>query len=159
MSRNAPSSAPSPARRLSFKLERWQRRSVYATWLALLLTGAGWLVLRYFLRPATEFGESVHPLEPWAMKLHGAAAMAALFFIGSMLHLHIRRALKAGRNVATGWAMVGGLAFLIVTGYGLYYVAGEGDRPAWSLLHWAVGLAAAVLSVLHVVVGRRSVAE
>ena len=146
------------APRLSFKLERWQRRSVYATWLLLLASGVLWLVLRWFLRPMTEFGESVHPLEPWSMKLHGAAAMAALFFIGSILHLHIRRALKAGRNAATGWAMIGVLAFLVLTGYGLYYLAGEADRPVWSVLHWAVGLAAAVLSVLHVVVGRRSVA-
>jgi hypothetical protein len=91
------------------------------------------------------------------MKLHGAAAMAALFFVGSMLHLHIRRAVKAGRNLATGWSMVGTLSFLVLTGYGLYYVAGDADRPLWSVLHWAVGLAAAILFVLHIVVGRRSV--
>jgi hypothetical protein len=151
-------SSPAPSRpHLSFKLERWQRRSVYGVWLALLASGVAWLVLHYFMRPVSEFGESVNPLEPWTMKLHGAAAMAALFLVGSILHLHIRRALKAGRNVITGWALVAVLACLALTGYGLYYVASEGDRPVWSLVHWAVGLAAAVLSVLHVAVGRRSV--
>jgi hypothetical protein len=83
--------------------------------------------------------------------------MAALFFAGSLLHLHIRRALKAGRNLVTGWAMVGTLAFLVLTGYGLYYVAGDADRPLWSALHWVVGLVVAILFVLHIVVGRRSV--
>jgi cytochrome b561 len=143
--------------RHSFRLERWHRRSVYVTGLALLLTGLAWLVLRYFMRPVGEFGETVNPLEPWAMKLHGLAAMAALFFVGSMLHLHIRRAVKAGRNLVTGWSMVGTLAFLVVTGYGLYYLAGDADRPVWSALHWVVGIAVAVLFVLHIVVGRKSV--
>jgi hypothetical protein len=149
-------SSPSTGRLLSFKLERWHRRSVYATGVLLLLSGAAWLVLHYFLRPANEFGDSVHPLEPWTMKLHGAAAMAALFFVGSLLHMHVRRALRAGRNTITGWAMIATLSFLTLTGYGLYYVASDSDRPLWSLLHWSVGLMAAILFVAHVLVGRRS---
>lgn len=151
---------PQPAvaeRHVRFKLERWQRRCVYGAGLALLASGAAWLIARYFMRPVSQFGETIHPLEPWAMKLHGAAAMVALFFVGSLLNLHIRRALKAGRNLLTGWAMIATLLFLVVTGYGLYYLAGEADRPLWSLLHWAVGLGAALLFVLHVVIGRRSV--
>lgn len=149
--------SPPSGRLLSFKLERWHRRSVYATGILLLLSGAAWLVLHYFLRPASEFGESVNPLEPWTMKLHGAAAMASLFFAGSLLHMHVRRALRAGRNTVTGWAMIATLSILALTGYGLYYVAGESDRPLWSLLHWSVGFAVAVLFVAHVLVGRRSV--
>ena len=144
---------------LGFRLERWHRRSIYATGAVLLATGLAWLVLHYFMRPAGQFGETVHPLEPWSMKLHGAAAMAALFLSGALVHLHIRRALKSGRNVVTGWAMIAALLFLTVTGYGLYYLAGESDRLVWSALHWGVGLAATVLSVVHVVKGRRSVAQ
>jgi hypothetical protein len=53
--------------------------------------------------------------------------------------------------------MIATLSFLTLTGYGLYYVAGESDRPVWSLLHWSVGFAVAVLFVVHVLVGRRSV--
>ncbi|MGJ7914788.1 DUF4405 domain-containing protein [Massilia sp. LXY-6] len=135
------------ARPISFKLERWQRRSIYACGFALLLSGAAWLVLHYFLRPVSQFGESIHPLEPWTMKFHGAAAMVALFLIGSVLHLHIRRAIRAGRNLVTGWAMIAMLSFLIVTGYGLYYVAGESDRSLWSLLHWVLGCTAALMFV------------
>lgn len=143
--------------RLSFRLERWQRRAIYATGAVLLASGVAWLVLRYFLRPVSEFGETVNPFEPWAMKLHGLAAMVALFFLGSLIHVHIRRALKSGRNLVTGWAMIATLLLLALTGYGLYYVAGEADRPLWSAVHWIVGLAVAVLFVLHIVVGRKSV--
>jgi len=145
-----------PPGRIVLKLERWHRRSIYATGMLLLLSGAGWLLFHFFLRPVSAFGDAVSPVEPWAMKLHGAAAMASLFFVGSLLHLHIRRALRAGRNTLTGWAMVATLALLTVTGYGLYYVAGEADRPLWSLLHWAAGLLVAALLVLHIQVGRRS---
>jgi hypothetical protein len=53
--------------------------------------------------------------------------------------------------------MIGTLAFLTLTGYGLYYVAGEASRPVWSVLHWVAGLAVAVLFVLHIVIGRKSV--
>jgi hypothetical protein len=155
MTRNPPTAAH---KRLNFRLERWHRRTVYATGAVLLLSGVAWLVLRYFLRPVSEFGETINPLEPWAMKLHGAAAMVSLFFVGSLLHMHIRRAIRAGRNLITGWAMVAVLLFLVLTGYGLYYVAGEADRPLWSVLHWAAGLAVALLFVLHIVVGRKSVA-
>jgi cytochrome b561 len=145
--------------RVGFRLERWHRRAIYSTGAVLLLSGVAWLVLRYFLRPASEFGETINPFEPWAMKLHGAAAMVTLFFVGSLVHVHVRRALKHGRNLATGWSMIGSLLFLVLTGYGLYYVAGESDRPVWSALHWVVGIAVAVLFVLHIVIGRRSVAE
>lgn len=145
-------------KRMGFRLERWHRRALYATGAVLLLSGVAWLLLRYFMRPVSEFGETINPLEPWTMKLHGAAAMVSLFFVGSLLHLHIRRAVKAGRNLIAGWALVATLLFLLVTGYGLYYVAGEADRPLWSVLHWAAGLAVALLFVLHIVVGRKSVA-
>lgn len=145
--------------RAGFRLERWHRRGIYATGAVLLASGVAWLVLRYTMRPIGEFGETVHPLEPWSMKLHGAAAMAALFLVGALVHVHIRRALKAGCNVVTGWAMIATMLLLTVTGYGLYYLADESGRPVWSALHWAVGLAAVVLSVVHVLAGRRSVGQ
>lgn len=141
---------------INLRLERWHRRWIYASGAALFVSGAAWLVARYFLRPAGQFGETIHPIEPWAMKLHGAAAMAVLFFLGSLMNAHIRRALKTGRNLVTGWAMIATLALLVVTGFGLYYVAGEGDRPLWSAVHWIVGLGVALLFVLHIVLGRRS---
>ncbi|MDC8758612.1 DUF4405 domain-containing protein [Janthinobacterium fluminis] len=140
---------------INLRLERWHRHCLYASGAALLLSGAAWLLAHYFLRTPGEFGEAIHPLEPWAMKLHGASAMAALFFLGSLMNAHIRRALKAGRNLVSGWAMIATFALLIATGFGLYYLAGESDRPLWSGVHWVAGLALAALSVLHIVLGRR----
>jgi hypothetical protein len=139
---------------VNLRLERWHRRCVYASWALLILSGAAWLLARYLLRPVGQFGEAVHPLEPWAMKVHGAGAMAMLFFLGAMLNSHIRRALKSGRNLVSGWSMIITVAVLIVTGFGLYYLAGEGDRPAWSAVHWIVGLGWVALGIVHVLLGR-----
>ncbi|MES2742065.1 MAG: DUF4405 domain-containing protein [Pseudomonadota bacterium] len=143
------------ARHINLRMERWHRRCIYFSTAALLLSGVAWLLARHFMRPAGQFGETIHPIEPWAMKLHGGAAMLMLFFLGSLMNAHIRRALKTGRNLATGWSMIVSTLILILTGFGLYYVAGEHDRPVWSALHWIVGLAMAALLAAHIVLGRR----
>jgi hypothetical protein len=143
-----------PSFHVNLRLERWHRRCLYASFALLALSGAAWLAARFFLRHAGPFGETVHPIEPWAMKVHGGAAMLVLFFLGSLMNSHIRRALKSRRNRVTGWIMLSGFSLLVGTGFGLYYVAGEGDRPLWSILHWVLGLAMVAGSAAHVAVGR-----
>lgn len=140
----------------NLRLERWHRRAIYLMLILLYCSGAAWLAARFFLRSAGQFGETVHPLEPWAMKLHGAAAMGTLFFIGSLMNGHIRRALKSRRNLITGCLAIAVMALLIVSGYGLYYIAGEADRPLWSVVHWLPGLAFALLFIAHIWRGRAS---
>ena len=90
------------------------------------------------------------------MKLHGAAAIGLFFFVGSILNGHIRRALKTGRNRASGWSLAALLTALALSGYGLYYVASENSRPLWSLMHWIPGCFLVAGLALHVIIGRRS---
>lgn len=138
-----------------FRLERWHRWTIYAVGLGLLVTGVLWLVAHYFLRAAGEFGETVHPLEHLSMQLHGAIGMFALFFAGSLLNNHIRRANNARRNRTTGWLMITLLAWLSASGYGLYYWATENNHVVWSWSHWISGIALPALLVWHVKVGRQ----
>lgn len=138
-----------------FRLERWHRFSLYGVSGMLVVSGVVWLIVHYFLRVAGEFGEAVNPLEPWAIKLHGAFAMTMLFFVGSLLNSHIRRAHHAHRNRYSGWTMAVLLALLTVSGYALYYIASEGSRPLWSAAHWILGLVFPALLVLHIFLGRR----
>lgn len=141
------------------RLPHWQRRSFYAVFGILLLSGIAWLAAHFFLRTSGAFGPTIHPLEPWSMKLHGAAAMLALWLVGTLLQLHIRRGLAAGRNLSAGWSMIGLLFLLSLTGYALYYVAGEESRPFWSVAHWAGGLLLPLLIWLHVATGRKTAAR
>lgn len=138
------------------RLPAWQRRGFYGLCIALFGSGVAWLAAHFYLRPVTEFGAAIHPLEPWSMKLHGGVAMLVLWLLGTMLHLHIRRGLALRRNLAAGWAMVGAMVVLTATGYALYYIAGEESRPLWSALHWITGLLLPVLVIVHVVAGRRA---
>lgn len=138
------------------RLPAWQRRAFYGVSAALVLSGVTWLAAHFFMRPVGEFGAVIHPLEPWSMKLHGAAAMLALWLVGAMLHLHIRRGLNLRRNLVAGWSMISLLALLALTGYALYYIAGEQSRPAWSVIHWVAGLLFPGLVWLHVSTGRKA---
>lgn len=140
----------SPRRPVDLRPERWQRHCVYGVSTWLVATGVLWLLVHYLIRPVGEFGESVHPLEPWSMKLHGAGAMFALFVIGSLSTTHFQRVLKARRNLYSGWSMISGLAALTVSGYGLYYFATEQSRLVWSAAHWIMGLVFPLLLIVHI---------
>ena len=72
------------SRHINLRLERWHRRAVYGSCAALVASGVVWLLGHYFFRSEGQFGQSVSPLEPWAMRVHGAAMMAVLFFLGSL---------------------------------------------------------------------------
>lgn len=138
--------------RLSVTHQVW----IYVTSCLLFFSGALWLYFHYFVQIEGEFGPQVHPLEPWWLKLHGAAVMLFLFVLGTLLLSHMDKAWRLRRNLYTGIVFVVVNALLIVTGYMLYYFGGETARPIISLVHWVVGLAVPVLIGLHVWRGRVS---
>ena len=144
-----------PGRRAdSIRLGRWHQGAVYAATAALAISGIVWLVLHYFLAVPGEYGPQIHPLEPWMLRLHGAAAMAGLIIYGSLLPVHIRRAWSMRRNIALGIGLVAFMLLLTITGYLLYYAGDENTRPVISAAHWILGLAVPALLVWHVVSGR-----
>jgi len=140
--------------RLSLRHERW----VWNVSLALLISGALWLVFHYFLTVSVEFGESRHPLEAWWLRLHGAAAMAFLIVLGTLLPIHIRRAWQVRRNYRSGVVVLTIVTTLVITGYGLYYVGSENLRLWISVIHWGIGLAGMPALILHVLMGTRNTA-
>lgn len=142
-------------RRDRIRLSRRHQAWLYATFVALFGSGVLWIFFRYWVRVRGEFGETAHPLEPWFMKAHGAAAMVALILIGSLLPGHIRRGWKAGKNRVTGATFIVVNALLIVSGYALYYFAGEVSRGLISAAHWVLGLLFPLVLAWHVWKGRR----
>lgn len=131
------------------RLPRLRRLSVYGVALGVWASGAGWLVLRYFLRHPGEFGPETNPLEPWALKLHGAFAFAILWLMGVLWAAHIVNGWTTGRRRWSGGLMFGLALFLILTGYLLYYGGGDEMHDLVSKLHWVVGLGVPVAFLVH----------
>jgi hypothetical protein len=136
------------------RLSVGHRQWIY--WAAALLFGSGalWLICHYLLRIEGEFGPAPHPLESWALRVHGGAAMLALVVAGSLLPIHVRRAWHQRRNLLPGVLLGGMLLLLTVTGYALYYFGGEQARAVISVLHWGLGLGAPALLLWHIAAGR-----
>jgi magnesium-transporting ATPase (P-type) len=136
----------------SIRLKRLQRYVLYAVLALLFLSGVAWAYWNY-LRSPGDFEISV---KAWAMKIHGAAAMAILVLIGMLLVGHVRFAWRACRNRANGSIFLSAFAVLAITGYGLYYAGGEGLRAWTSWTHLVVGLALPILLLIHIFQGRRT---
>lgn len=136
---------------MSIVLPRRHERLIYCVLALLVLSGLVWLGARYGLRSDPELP---HPLEAWALKLHGAATMLGLLAVGSVLPQHVRFAWRIRRNRVSGAAILSLAVGLIVTGYGLYYAADETLRPWISLGHWATGLILPAGMIWHVAAGR-----
>jgi hypothetical protein len=136
-----------PPMRLSRHHQKW----IYAVGGSLVGSGVAWLIAHYLLVGANPFGETHHPSEPWWLRLHGAAVMAFLVVLGTILPGHVTRAWSlrkrpiqsVRRNVVTGILMLSLVAVLALTGYALYYSGSEELRPYISTGHWVMGLAAA----------------
>lgn len=138
------------------RVQAGHKRWVFRVSYAVFATGVLWLLFHYFVRVNGEFGETAHPLEVWWLRLHGLAAFGALLVVGSLLPIHVRTSWHQRRNLGFGIGMLGVAVLLIVTGYALYYFGGEELRPVISAVHWIVGLAAALVMVLHIRTGRAS---
>lgn len=119
------------------------------TCVGLLVSGAAWLVARYWLVTETEFGSVTPAWAAKALAIHGGFAMLSLLAMGAWLPTHVLPRLRQGIRLATGAAQLALLAVLIVSGYGLYYFADETTRPTWSMIHWGTGVALCTLLLIH----------
>lgn len=139
-------------------LRGWQYRALYATVGALACSGVLWLAMHYLAGAGAD--SLPHPLEPWLMRLHGAAGFAGLFMAGVLAAAHVPqgwrmttrnlrlRQHKAGqRRTGLALCVLGGLAAL--SGYLLYYFAPEDLRALIGWSHAVLGLALVALLPLH----------
>lgn len=133
------------------RLAGWQRITLFAAGSLLLGTGVLWLAVHYS-RAADALPS---PLEPWAMKVHGLAAFAALFMFGVLAASHVPHGWRLShrwrwaRQRGSGLALCTLAALLALTSYLLYYFAPEGVRDALGWIHSALGAAALPLLLVH----------
>ncbi len=130
-------------------LSRRRRWLTYGVLAGLWLSGAVWLVLRYFMQRHGEFGPSPHPLQPWLLRAHALFAFATLWLGGLLWAVHVAPNWRRHHRRMSGIVTAGALLILIASGYLLYYVADDRWRISVSTLHWLVGLAAIVPFLVH----------
>lgn len=125
------------------RLSRAQRRLLYASTAALVLTGLMWLSVHQLAWPVMSRASMEglpSPWEPWLMKLHGAAMMVMLFMIGRISSTHVMRGLRLHWRVRDGIGLLVGAALLALTGYSLYYLIPDDWRDANGWVHAAIGI-------------------
>lgn len=137
--------------KLTARHERW----TYGVLAAVYFTGVAWLVLRYGVRDdGLESGWSIARV--WALRAHGAAAMATLVAVGTLLAVHVPGGWRLRSNLRSGIGMLAVMALLVLTGWLLYYASGETLRAWSSWVHIAIGAAAPLGLVWHLAYRRRA---
>jgi hypothetical protein len=136
-----------------------RHKTVLGATLALLWTsGVLWLAFHYLLAQPGDFGPRPHALEAVWLKLHGAAALLALFVLGTLLPIHMTLAWQRNKNRRQGVLLGALFLWLTASGYALWYFASD-DNAAWlPAIHWVAGLALPAALAAHVAAGRRRAA-
>ena len=137
----------------SIRLKRLQRCFLYTVLALLFFSGVAWAYWNYLVASP---GDPEMSAKAWAMKIHGAAAMAVLVLIGMLLNAHVKFAWRARRNRTNGSVFLGAFAILTITGYGLYYAGDERLRAWTSWIHLAIGLVLPILLLIHIILGKRT---
>jgi hypothetical protein len=131
------------------RLSRTRRLGIYGVGVGLWLSGALWLLFHYFLQVEGPFGSRPHGLEAWWLRLHGAFGFASLWLLGLLWGAHIAHAWSTRRKRWSGSLLLAGLAWLVVSGYLLYYLGDDALRADAALLHWTFGLACPAIFLTH----------
>lgn len=130
-------------------LSTWHSRISNAVLALLFASGLAHFVVHDYFPARGPFGPVPNPLEPWLLKLHGAAAMLTLILVGSLLPTHIARFWRLAHNRAPGLLFLAVMLLLIASGYGLYYFGGDELRRYTRSAHIVLGLAAAPVFAFH----------
>ncbi len=141
-------------RRDDLRLRPRLRATFYAVFAVLFASGAGWWVAHTWLLSADDGATASNAIEPWLLKVHGAAAMAALLVLGALYPVHIARSWRTRRNRGWGIGLVVACLVLILTGYLLYYAGGEIVRDAAASIHLWLGVALPIILGVHIWRGR-----
>ncbi|MDB6074898.1 MAG: hypothetical protein JWO89_2538 [Verrucomicrobiaceae bacterium] len=141
--------------RVALRFPRKAKALLYGNILLSFCTGVVWFALHRWGKVEGEFGTEFNPLEPWLLKIHGASAFLAMMGFGYLLATHVHVGWRSRRNRRLGMTLVGTVALLMLSGYLLYYSAGEDFRSAVSWVHLGLGVSLPLTLGTHVWLGHR----
>lgn len=138
-----------------FQLEprhRWITAAVYGL---LFTSGFLWWWADESMEEAGKTLAWAEAAKPWLLRVHGAAVMAFLVVLGTLLMVHVRKAWPSGVNRASGVLLGSWILVQILTGYGLSYFGDDALRDRAGQIHISLGLLSPLVVGGHVFWGRR----
>lgn len=141
--------------RVALHFPRKAKIILYGNVLLSLTSGTLWFALHRWGQVEGDFGPEIHPLEPWLIKIHGAAAFCALIGLGYLLATHVHVAWRTRLNRLFGISLLSVIIALGLSGYLLYYGQGEALHETTCWVHLILGLLLPVTLLLHVWKGHR----
>jgi hypothetical protein len=142
-------------------MTRFERWSVWSTSLATAVTGFVYFWMKYLMTPVDPWAVINHPLQPWVLKAHILVAPLLVFSVGMVALKHIWRHLRSARRTArrTGVTTALVLGPMVISGYLIQSVTGEGVLRVLAIAHMATGTVYAVGLLAHQVMVRRTVRD
>lgn len=128
--------------------ERW---AVWSTSVATFVTGVIYLGMKYLLVSDDPLAIVNHPWQPAVLKLHILVAPLLIFSMGLVALRHVWRhfhsKMREGRR--SGVLTVAALGPMVVSGYLLQTMTGEGWLRAMAIVHIGLGLLYGLALLAH----------
>jgi hypothetical protein len=142
-------------------MTRFERWSVWSTSIATAVTGFVYLWMKYLMTPVDPWAVINHPLQPWVLKAHILVAPLLVFSVGMVALKHIWRHLRSARRTArrTGLTTALVLGPMVLSGYLIQSVTGEGVLRVLAIAHIATGTLYALGLLAHQVMVRRALRD
>lgn len=137
------------------KVSKIIRRIIYISFATAWLSGSGFYILKTFFMQEGEFGPESHPLQYLFLQAHGASSFVMMLMYGFMLGSHIKFAWKKKPIASLDIILMCIPALLMITGYLLYYIAGEYSREIVGLIHLGLGLILPFMLIAHIISHRK----
>jgi hypothetical protein len=117
-------------------------------------TGLTFYYLNNWVTIESTFGPMKHPAQQYIIMGHGASAFIMLMCFGALLINHLPAAWRLRRSRYLGITLASLVSFQVITGYILYYLAGEDSRVLISNLHALSGTSIPFVLIAHIIIGR-----
>lgn len=122
-------------------MSRFEKWTVWITTLLTGITGLAYLWTKYLVSPPDAFAVVNHPLQPLFLKTHILVSPLLLFALGMIalrhVWLHFRTGVRIGRKSGIITALI--IVPMVLTGYLIQVLTGEGWVRAMALSHIAFG--------------------
>lgn len=139
-------------------MTRFEKWAVWLTTALTAISGIGYFWTKYLLETDDPWALVNNPLEPWFLRVHVVAAPLLVFAIGTITLRHVWRHFRGGIRWGrrSGMAVTLLVAPMVLTGYLIQVVTGQGWLRALAISHIAFGFLYLIgLFVHQAIISRR----